>query len=100
MNKEPLTGIAELSEAKRLLTIMDQGTAGTAMIAQLVKESNVDENAKPIIAAISASLEIMMRKKPVHINDKVGWSMAAILAAYELGKFANFVKTNNNSRPN
>jgi len=89
--EKPLNDEAMLAQLTRLLTIVRTAEIGKAIIVQLVIESEVSESDKPILSAISASLEKIIVDSKLKNYDKVAYSMAALLAAYELGKMPKIV---------
>lgn len=99
---DPLMEPSKLLQAQRMQEILNRGAIGTSLITQLVVDSEVVKEAKPLLSAIAASLEAVMSRPEEEATDqdKVSWSYAALLAAYELGKIKNFGITNIHSRPN
>jgi len=83
---QPLSDEEMIAQLTRLMTIVKTAEIGKAIIAQLVIDSEVSENNKPVLSAISASFEKTMADKKLSFSDKIAYSMAALLAAYELGK--------------
>lgn len=88
----PRTDLQGIRNTSTTLKLIQNGKMGTAIIVELVSNSEVRIADLSVMRSIEASIYTKFAAKGVLDRDLIHWSLAAALAAYTLGQTDPFSK--------